>query len=69
MEETYYLVKARNTVTGQCVKNQDLTGNRFTLQQRGLAEAVAQQFADKMSARTGDQWLGFVQSYVPTIRR
>jgi hypothetical protein len=66
--EQYLLVKARNTVTGQTVKNQDLTGGRFTLKQRVLAEDSARQLADKMSARTGDTWLGFVESYTPTER-
>jgi len=64
----YLLAKARNTVTGQTVKNQDLTGGRFTLKQRVLAEESARQLADKMSARTGDAWLGFVESYTPTER-
>jgi hypothetical protein len=66
--EQYLLVKARNTVTGQTVKNQDLTGGRFTLKQRVLAEDSARQLALKMSARTGDEWLGFVESYTPTER-
>ena len=66
--EQYLLVKARNTITGQTVKNQDLTGGRFTLKQRVLAEDSARQLALKMSARTGDEWLGFVESYTPTER-
>ena len=33
---TYLLPKARNTVTGQTIKTQDLTGTRFGLNQRGL---------------------------------
>ena len=69
MSEQFLLAKARNTVTGQTVKNQDLTGARFTLQQRSLAEDSAQQLADKMTARTGDAWLGFVETYTPTYRR
>jgi hypothetical protein len=69
MEQQYLLVKARNTVTGQTVKNQDLTGARFTLNQRSLAEDSAQQLADKMSARTGDLWVGFCEAYTPTVRR
>ena len=67
--EQYLLAKARNTVTGQTVKNQDLTGARFTLQQRVLAEDSASQLAVKMTARTGDTWLGFVEVYSPTERR
>ena len=67
--EQYLLAKARNTVTGQTVKNQDLTGARFTLQQRSLAEDSARQLAEKMSARTGDAWVGFVEQYTPTHRQ
>jgi hypothetical protein len=66
--EQYLLAKARNTVTGQTVKNQDLTGARFTLQQRTLAEDSASQLAVKMTARTGDVWSGFVEVYTPTVR-
>jgi len=66
---TYLLPKARNTVTGQTVKTQDLTGARFTLQQRALAEDAAQQLARKMSSRTGEMWYGFVEEYVPTVRQ
>jgi hypothetical protein len=69
MEQQYLLVKARNTVTGQTVKNQDLTGARFTLNQRSLAEDSAQQLADRMTARTGDPWVGFCEAYTPTVRR
>lgn len=65
----YLLPMARNTVTGQTLKTQDLTGARFTLGQRVLAEDMAQQLADKMTARTGEQWTGFVQTYTPTVRR
>jgi hypothetical protein len=68
MTAKFLLPKARNTVTGQTVKNQDLTGGRFTLKQRVLAEDSARQLADKMSARTGDTWQGFVESYTPTER-
>jgi hypothetical protein len=68
MTAKFLLPKARNTVTGQTVKNQDLTGGRFTLKQRVLAEDSARQLADKMSARTGDLWQGFVESYTPTER-
>ena len=48
---TYLLPKARNTVTGQTVKTQDLTGTRFALNQRRLAQDMADQTAAKMSAR------------------
>jgi hypothetical protein len=69
MSEQYLLPMARNSVTGQTVKNQDLTGARFTQKQRVLAEDIAGQLAARMTARTGDTWLGFVQLYTPTTRR
>jgi hypothetical protein len=59
---------ARNTVTGQTLKTQDLTGARFTMGQRVLAEDMAQQLAHKLTARTGERWQGFVQTYTPTVR-
>jgi hypothetical protein len=59
---------ARNTVTDETVKTQDLTGGRFTQKQRVLAEDMARQLADRMTARTGDTWQGFVKLYTPTVR-
>ena len=41
MSEQYLLPMARNSVTGQTIKSQDLTGNVFTQKQRVLAEQVA----------------------------
>lgn len=69
MSQTYLLPKARNTVTGQTVKTQDLTGARFQHGQRALAEDMARQLADKMTARTGQQWTGFLETYTPSVRR
>lgn len=69
MTQKFLLPKARNLTTGTTVKTQDLTGMRFTLQQRSLAESYARQLADKMSARTGDSWVGFLEEYVPSQRR
>ena len=65
----YLLPMARNTVTGQTVKTQDLTGARFELSQRALAEDMARQLAEKMTARTSERWQGFVQTYTPTQRK
>jgi nitrate/TMAO reductase-like tetraheme cytochrome c subunit len=65
----YLLPMARNTVTGQTVKTQDLTGARFELSQRALAEDMARQLAEKMTARTSEQWQGFVQTYTPSQRK
>ncbi len=65
---TYLLPQARNTVTGQTVKTQDLTGTRFGLNQHSLAQQQADLTAAKMSARTGQNWQGFVVEYQPTVR-
>jgi hypothetical protein len=69
MSEQYLLPMARNTITGQTVKTQDLTGSRFTLSQQTLAQIAADQCAAKMTDRTGDPWQGFVQTYLPRERR
>ncbi len=65
----YLLPMARNTVTGQTVKTQDLTGARFELSQRALAEDMARQLAEKLSIRTRKPWIGFVEVYEPRPRR
>jgi hypothetical protein len=68
MSEQYLLPMARNTTTGQTMKNQALDGTVFTESQRGLAEQVSDQLAQRMTARTGDTWQGFVRLYTPTTR-
>jgi len=68
MSEQYLLPMARSTVTGQTIKSQDLTGTRFTQKQRVLAEDMARQLAERMTARTGDTWQGFVKLYTPSER-
>jgi hypothetical protein len=69
MSEQYLLPMARNTLTGQTVKTQDLTGARFSKAQRFLAEDMAQQLADRMTARTGEPWQALVTPYTPSVRR
>jgi hypothetical protein len=69
MSQRYLISKARNSVTGQCVKNQDLTGARYRLDQRFIAQELADQLAVKMSARTSQPWYGFVEEYTPTVRK
>jgi hypothetical protein len=64
----FLIVKARNTVTGQTQKQQDLTGHRFTMEQRSLAEDRARQFAETLTQRTGDAWTGLVEEYEPRSR-
>ena len=65
------LVKIRNNRTGQTLKNQDLTGSLIGTSKlhRKLAEDLAQQYADKHSARTGDSWSGFVVEYTPGVNK
>ena len=62
------MVKARNLVTGQTVKNQDLTGARLELRQRAIAQELSEQLAAKMTSRTGQNWQGFLEVYTPTSR-
>lgn len=69
MAEQYLMVKARNLVTGQTVKNQDLTGARIELRQRSIALELSEQLAAKMARRTGQAWVGMVEVYTPTVRR
>ena len=68
MEEKYLLPKAINLTTGQTVKQQDLTGGRFTLAQRALCQEQAEQLARSMTARTGTVWEARVIEYTPTYR-
>jgi len=67
--QQYLIAKARNTVTGETVVSQDLTGARFHLHQRRLAEDRAAQLAQGLTDRSGQQWTGFVERYVPSQRR
>ena len=62
----YLLPKARCVETGETVKTQDLTNNRFTIGQRAQAQEVADQLAVKMQQRTRVTWQGFVQQYTPS---
>ncbi len=68
MSERYLLPMARNLVTGQTVKIQDLTGNRYTLAQRAIAQDRADQLAVTMENRTRDPWTGYLTEYTPSKR-
>ena len=65
----YLITKARNIITGQTVMEQDLTGARFELRQRVLAEDQADQLAAKMTRNTGENWQGFVEVYAASDRK
>jgi hypothetical protein len=69
MEHNFLLAKARNTVTGQTVKNQELTGAKFNLAHRAECQQTADFLAAKMTARTGDNWIGYCEPYTPSQRR
>lgn len=64
----YLLPTARNLLTGQRQKIQDLTGDRLSESQRFIAEAKAQQLADKLTAKTKQPWIAEVIDYVPSER-
>ena len=64
----YLLPMARNTVTGETVKQQDLTGTRFTLRQRAMCQEQADKLAAKQSELTNTPWLGFCVQYTPSRR-
>lgn len=65
---TFYLVMARNLETGVRLKTQDLTGGRFTWAQRDLAQARADQLAEELTARTRQEWQGYLITYTPRAR-
>ena len=68
MSQLYLLPMARNTVTGQTVKSQDLSNARYTKLQKIIAQEMADQIAQKMSIRTKQQWVGFLKEYTPKAR-
>lgn len=61
----FLLPMARNMVTGETVKTQDLGGNHFTRIQESLAKMVADKLASDMTARTGQEWRAFLREYNP----
>ena len=67
MNKQYLITKARNIITGQTVMEQDLTGSRFELRQRALAQDQANQLAAKMTRSTGSVWTGFVEVYTSRV--
>ena len=61
----FLLPMARNTVTGETVKTQDLAGQHFTQTQSGMASVIADRLAEDLTARTGVKWVGFLRPYTP----
>ena len=67
MTQKYLIAKATNQVTGQTVMHKDLSGAKFALNQRKLAEDFADQYAQKLTDRWQQPWTGYVVEYVPGI--
>ena len=65
----YILPMARNRRTGETVKAQDLTGNRYQQHQRHDCLLEAERLARQLTDRTGDVWIAVVQSYTPITLR
>lgn len=65
---TYLLPKARNTVTGETQKIQNLDGYHIPHSQRSLAQQQADQLAQGLTERTGDVWQGYLVEYNPSVR-
>ena len=65
MSQKYLIAKATNQITKQTVMHKDLTGAKFTLKQRKLAEDFAEQYAKKLTDRWQQPWTGFVEEYTP----
>ena len=66
---TYLLPKARNTVTGQTQKIQNLDNYHIPHSQRALAQEQADQLAVSMTERTGETWEGYLVEYTPSVRK
>ena len=63
MDQTYLMPMAKNLITKQTVKSQDLSGYRFRQDQRSEALLVADQLAAQLSERTGDNWQPLLRPY------
>ena len=59
------MAKARNETTKVTLMHRNQYANNFALNQRKLAQDFADQYAAKLSTRTGDTWTGYVEEYTP----
>jgi hypothetical protein len=62
----YIMPMARNSRTGETIKEMDLTGGRYQMHQRRECLITAQRLAAQLTARTGDAWTAVIQPYTPT---
>jgi hypothetical protein len=65
----YIMPMARNSRTGETVKEIDLTGSRYQPHQRQICLLSAQRMAAQLTERTGDTWLALIQPYTPARRK
>ena len=63
MAQQYLAVKARNMITGETVMSRDLSGGRYELRQRSVANLEARLLAEQMTRRKGEPWQGFVEVF------
>ena len=64
-QQQYIIIKCRNTRTGQTVKAQDLTGWKWPLNQRALAQQSGERLAERLYIRSGDKWQVVLETYTP----
>jgi len=66
MGTQYLMPMLRNVQTGQTQQVRELSGSRFSTRQQKQCLEMANQYAVKLSQRTGDTWVGFTKTYTPT---
>jgi len=54
---TYYMPAARNTTTGQRIKSQDLSGQRFSRLEQDQAWLHAERLAELQTKRNRETWI------------
>lgn len=63
--QTRLIAKARNETTKLTLQHRNQYSDNFALNQRKIAEDFAEQYAAKLTTRTGEAWTGFVEEYTP----
>lgn len=56
MPTTYLMPAARNVDSGQTIKRQDLSGQRYTPSDRQTVDTLSQLLAEDLSRRTRQTW-------------
>jgi len=68
MSTQYLMPMIRNVNTGETQMVRELGGAKYLQSQSKLCLSVAEQYAHKLSQRTGDNWVAFTRLYTPTGR-